>query len=150
MGTEENQIEKIATSVYPSFALLAGMQLDLFTPLKNGPMNAEEIALIIGVRSGKLKALLYALVVAGFLAVKGEYFSNTELANQSLIKDQPSSVVDIHELLSTMWKAALKTADSIRTGVPQAKLIMMTCHQAKYSSSLMVSTHMLLNTDLIW
>jgi hypothetical protein len=26
-------IQKLATAVYPSFAMLAGMQLDLFTPL---------------------------------------------------------------------------------------------------------------------
>ena len=38
------------------------------------------------------------------------------------MKGGPSCVVDIHELLSTMWNAALKTAESIRTGVPQAKL----------------------------
>ena len=46
---EENPIEKFATSVYPPFALLAGMQLDVFTPLKDGPMNAVQIAATIGV-----------------------------------------------------------------------------------------------------
>ena len=51
---EENPIEKIATSVYPPFALLAGMQLDLFTPLKDGPMNVDQIAATIGVGSAKL------------------------------------------------------------------------------------------------
>jgi SAM-dependent methyltransferase len=119
---EENPIEKITTSVYPPFALLAGMQLDLFTPLKDGPMNAEQIAATIGVGPAKLKALLYALAVAGFLKVEGEFFSNTEAANRFLVKDSSSCVVDIHELLSTMWNAALKTAESIRTGLPQAKL----------------------------
>jgi len=119
---EENPIEKIATSVYPPFALLAGMQLDLFTPLKDGPMNAEQIASTLNVGSAKLKPLLYALVVAGFLNVEGEFFSNTDAANRFLVKGIPSCVVDIHELLSTMWNAALKTAESIRTGVPQSKL----------------------------
>ena len=119
---EENPIEKIATSVYPPFALLAGMQLDVFTPLKDGPMNAEQIAATIGVDSTKLKALLYTLVVAGFLNVEREFFSNTDAANRFLVKGSPLCVVDIHELLSTMWNAALKTAKSIRTGVPQAKL----------------------------
>jgi ubiquinone/menaquinone biosynthesis C-methylase UbiE len=119
---EENPIEKIATSVYPPFAMLAGMQLDLFTPLKEGPMNAEQIAAKMGVDSTKLKALLYALVVSGFLNVKGEFFSNTAAANRFLVKGSPSCVGNIHELLSTMWNAALKTAESIRTGVPQAKL----------------------------
>ena len=121
-GSEENPIEKIATSVYPPFALLAGMQLDLFTPLKDGPLNAEQIATTLNVGSAKLKPLLYALVVAGFLNVEGEFFSNTDAANRFLVKGSPSCVVDIHELLSTMWNAALKTAESIRTGVPQSKL----------------------------
>ena len=119
---EENPIEKIAASVYPPFAMLAGMQLDLFTPLKDGPMKAEQIAATIGVGSAKLKALLYALVVAGFLNVEGEFFSNTDAANRFLVKGSPSCMVDIHELLSTMWNASLKTAESIRTGLPQAKL----------------------------
>ena len=34
-------IQKLDAAVYPSFAMLAGMQLDLFTPLKDGPMNVE-------------------------------------------------------------------------------------------------------------
>ena len=57
----DNPIEKLTTSVYPPFALLAGMELDLFTPLKDGPMSAEQIAAAIGGGSTKLKALLYAL-----------------------------------------------------------------------------------------
>src|SRR5262249_25555917 len=38
-----NTIEALADAVYPSFAMLAGMELDLFTPLKDGPLSAEEI-----------------------------------------------------------------------------------------------------------
>ena len=119
---EENPIPRLTKAVYPSFALLAGMQLDLFTPLKDGPMNAEQIAATISVGSAKLKPLLYALVVAGFLDVERELFSNTDIANRFLVKGGQSCVLDIHELLSTMWHAALKTAESIRTGLPQAKL----------------------------
>jgi ubiquinone/menaquinone biosynthesis C-methylase UbiE len=119
---EENLIEKMATSVYLPFALLAGMQLDLFSSLKDEPMSAEQTAANLGVASAKLKPLLYALVVAGYLTVDSEVFSNTDAANRYLVKGSPSWVGDIHELLSTMWSAALKTAESIRTGSPQAKL----------------------------
>jgi SAM-dependent methyltransferase len=119
---EENPVEKIATAVYSPFAMLAGMQLDLFTSLKDGPMSAEQIAKTIGVGPAKLKPLLYALVIAELVNVEGDYFSNTDAANQYLVKGSPSCVLEIHELLSTMWKAALKTADSIRTGLPQAKI----------------------------
>ena len=85
-------------------------------------MSAEQIAAKIGVASAKLKPLLYALVVAGFLNVDSEVFSNSDTANRYLVKSSPSCVGDIHELLATMWNAALKTAESIRTGKPQAKL----------------------------
>jgi len=117
---EQNPIEKLVTSVYPPFAMLAGMQLDLFTPLINGPMNAEQIAETLGVECAKLKPLLYALVVADLLNVEGEFFSNTNTANRFLVRGGPSCVLDIHEQLSDLWSAALKTAESIRTGMPQA------------------------------
>ena len=120
--SEENPIEKIATAVYSPFAMLAGMQLDLFTSLKDGPMSAEQIAETIGVGSAKLKPLLYALVIAGLVNVEGDYFSNTDSANHYLVKGSPLCVVEIHELLSTMWSAALKTTESIRTGLPQSKI----------------------------
>ena len=118
----ENPIEKIATSVYPAFALLAGMQLDIFTSLKAGPLDAEQIASKIDANAAKLKVLLYSLVVAGFLYVEEELFSNTDIADRYLVKDSPECIVDIHDLLSTMWNAAIKSSESIRTGVPQAKI----------------------------
>jgi hypothetical protein len=119
---EENLIPRLTNAVYPSFALLAGMQLDLFTPLKDGPMSAEKIANAIGVGSVKLKPLLYVLVVAGLLNVEGELFSNTDTANRFLVRGSPSCMVDTRDLLSNMWNAALETAESIRTGLPQAKV----------------------------
>jgi hypothetical protein len=51
---DENLISRLTGAVYPAFALLAGMQLDLFTPLKYGPMSAEQIAAALGVGSAKL------------------------------------------------------------------------------------------------
>lgn len=31
-------------SVFPSMAMLAGMELDVFTPLKDGPLDAQTLA----------------------------------------------------------------------------------------------------------
>jgi ubiquinone/menaquinone biosynthesis C-methylase UbiE len=118
---EENLIPRLTGAVYPAFALLAGMQLDLFTPLKDGPMSAEQIAARLGVGSAKLKPLLYALAVAGLLNVEGERFVNTGVANRYLVRGNPLCMVHTHELLSDLWRAALKTAESIRTGTPQAE-----------------------------
>lgn len=120
-GAKENPIQRIAETVYTPFAMLAGMQLNLFTSLKNGPMSPEQIAGAIDVGSAKLKPLLYALVSAGLLTVDGELFANTEAANRFLVQGNPSCMVDSHELYSDLWSATLKTAESIRTGLPQAK-----------------------------
>jgi hypothetical protein len=45
-----------------AFAMLAGMQLDVFTPLHDGPRTTEQLAEALGVGSARLRLLLYALV----------------------------------------------------------------------------------------
>lgn len=122
---EPKIIKKLATAVYPSFAMLAGMQLDVFTTLKGGPLSAERIADSIGVRPAKLKPLLYALMTARLLTMKGDLFSNTDEANHFLVRESPYYIGD-HAYINPLimlgnWDAALKTAESIRTGIPQAK-----------------------------
>ena len=115
-------IERLDAAVYPSFAMLAGMQLDLFTPLKDGPMNVEELAHALGVGSTKLEPLLYCLVAAELLTVEGERFSNTPESDYYLVRGQPTYQGGRHEHFSNQWNATLKTAESIRAGVAQAKL----------------------------
>ncbi len=117
---EPKTIQKLV-DVFPSFALLAGMQLDLFTPLKAGPMRSEQIANTIGVGVTKLKPLLYALVAAELLTVEGDRFANTDEANDFLVRGSPSYMGGVHPLYADLWDAALQTAESIRTGQPQAK-----------------------------
>ena len=117
---EPKTIQKLV-DVYPSFALLAGMQLDLFTPLKAGPMCPEQIANAIGVNVAKLKPLLYALVAAELLTMEGDRFANTDEANYFLVHGSPSYMGGVHPLYADLWAAALQTAESIRTGQPQAK-----------------------------
>jgi ubiquinone/menaquinone biosynthesis C-methylase UbiE len=115
-------IERLASAVYPSFAMLAGMQLDLFTPLKDGPMSAEQLAKALNVRPDKLKPLLYALVAAGLLTVRDDRFSNTSEADHFLVRGKPTYMGGSHEGSSRRWNAALKTEQTIRTGSPQARI----------------------------
>jgi predicted transcriptional regulator len=83
-----------------AFAMLAGMQLDVFTPLKAGPMTAEEIAKAIGVGAGRLRLLLYCLVAAGLLTENDDRFSNTPEANQFLTKGTPSYMGNKHATIA--------------------------------------------------
>lgn len=75
-------ISKLRFAVDAGFAMLAGMQLDLFTPLKAGPMTAEELAAALGVSPARLRLLLYVLVAAELLTEKDGRFSNTDEAGQ--------------------------------------------------------------------
>ena len=89
-ATTPEVINDLTSGVYPAFAMLAGMQLDLFTPLGDGPMSAQELADALGVGPAKLKPLLYSLVTANLLRVNGEVFSNTSEANHFLVQGRPS------------------------------------------------------------
>ena len=117
-------VNKLRFAADAAFAMLAGMQLDVFTPLKGGPMTAEDIAHAIGVGGpARLRLLLYGLVAAGLLTEHDGHFSNTSETNQFLVKGAPSYMGNRHTLLSHRWIANLpKTAESIRSGVPQAKV----------------------------
>lgn len=109
-------------NVFPSFAMLAGMQLDLFTPLKDNPMRAKALADIMGVQEEKIKPLLYLLVTAGLLKVEDEVFSNTDEAAKFLVRGRPDYMGESGAFYKVLWELALKTAESIRSGKPQAKL----------------------------
>jgi len=115
-------IEKLNSAVYPSFTMVAGMQLDVFTPLKDGPMSVEHLAEALAVQPHKLRPLLYALVAAGLLTVQDERFANTPEAAYCLVRGQPAYLGDTYEGRLMRWRATLHTAETIRTGVPQAKI----------------------------
>ncbi|NIW45187.1 MAG: methyltransferase domain-containing protein [candidate division Zixibacteria bacterium] len=107
--------------VYRACAVLAGTQLDLFTPLKDGPLSASQIAEYIGVEMNKLRPLLHALVIVGLLTVEDGYFANTDEADYYLVRGHPSYQGNRHKYWSDVWSAALLIAESIRTGKPQKK-----------------------------
>ncbi len=115
-------IERLANGVFQSAAMLAGMKLEVFTPLGDGPRTADEVAEAIGVGSAKLGPLLYALVVAGLLTNDGEHFANTAEADHFLVKGKPSYVGSRYAYYEARWSEVLQTAESIQTGFAQAKL----------------------------
>jgi len=109
-------------AIYPAMAMLAGMQLDVFTPLKDGPLTGAEVATAIGVDPTRLVPLLYALVAADLLEVENGRFSNTGEADTYLVRGRPSYLAGSRrEFYADIWQALLKTSASIRAGAPQHK-----------------------------
>ena len=97
------------------------MKLDLFTPLNDGPLTAAELAATLQVDAEKLSMLLYVLVVTGLLAVEEGRFANTAEAATFLVRGKPAYMGSVHTIWTELAEARLKTAESIRTGVPQAQ-----------------------------
>ena len=114
-----SRITNLADSVYESFALLAGMQLDLFTPLADGPLTAIELADRLNSNPEKLATLCYALAAADLLVVEENRFSNTDEADRYLVRGRPDFMGDRHQLWSQLWQATLGTAQTVRTGHPR-------------------------------
>jgi hypothetical protein len=99
--------------------MLAGMELDLFTPLKNGPLTAEEIARAAGTDLAKTTPLLYALVAIGLLKSDADRFLNSPEADQFLVRGRPDYIGMRHHAYRRRWNSVLCVAETIRAGVPQ-------------------------------
>ncbi|MBI5879558.1 MAG: methyltransferase domain-containing protein [Chloroflexi bacterium] len=112
---------RIWYAAYDSFNLMAACQLDLFTPLKDGALTAAELASALGVQTDRLAPLLYALVPCNLLAVDGDgCFRNSPLAARYLVRGESAYAGGIHSTYDLAYHAMLKTAESIRSGRPQA------------------------------
>jgi SAM-dependent methyltransferase len=116
-------INRLLDAVYPSFAMLAGIELDLFTPLKDGPLTLEQLASATGVQAVKLRPLLYALVVAGLLTLEENLFANTREAGHYLVRGKPAYLGGLGELTASTWSGIIRdTAATIRAGAPPEKV----------------------------
>ena len=114
-------ISRLIQNAYSSFALLAGMQLGVFTSLGNRRLDARQVAERIRVSAERLAPLLYALAATGLLRVQDDRFVNGDEAQRYLVENSPDYVGNLHHLLSDLWSATLRTADSIRRDHPQAE-----------------------------
>jgi len=115
-------IMKLREAVIPSYALLAAIQLEVFTTLKDGPITADVVANRLAVNKEKLEALLYALVQMEFLAVDHCEFSNTTVSDYFLVSERPNYMGRMFEAFPDWWNAVSKTAQSIRSGRAEAKV----------------------------
>ena len=122
IAPSRDQIDQVLPTVIDAMAIRAALQLGLFTPLADAPMTAEELANAIDVDPRRLEMLLYQLVVSGYLEVADGKFTNTPMTAHYLIRGHDGYYGGIHEFWTEMFTALMGTADSIRTGIPQAKI----------------------------
>jgi hypothetical protein len=118
--TEPSIIDRLQAGVAPAFALLAGMQLDLFSRIGDGFSTPAVLAERLKVDPDRLMRLLNALTLAGLLRHEGGRYANSPEAAAFLNRHSPDFLGDQHDLLADLWAADLQTAQSIRTSKPAA------------------------------
>ena len=112
---------QIKNGAWATAAMYAGMELDLFSPLDKTPMNTEQLAASLGVNGEKLGPLMYALATNGLLIEDNGNFSNTPETATYFVKGKDTYIGETYKIWMNNLKAALTTADTIKTGIPQAK-----------------------------
>lgn len=115
------RIHELQAAVAPALALLAGMELDVFSAIGDETRPAADIAERLGVGADRLERLLFALTLAGLLEFNDGGFRNGAEARNFLVRGRPGFMGNEHELQSELWRADLSTAVSVRTGRPAAK-----------------------------
>ena len=87
-------VAEMRASVEPALALLAGMQLGVFTAIGDGERTAQGIAAKINCDAGRLSRLLYALAHIGLLEVTDGRFRNGAEASEILVAGKPAAEHD--------------------------------------------------------
>lgn len=105
---------RLQAGVPPALALLAGLQLEVFSALGEEALTANETAARLGVEAPRLDRLLRALVLTGLLELNEGRFRNGAEAARFLVKGRPGYIGGSHELIADIWAGDLLTATSIR------------------------------------
>ncbi len=112
-------ILQVATGFWASQALLAAVELKVFTILFGGPKTAAEVAKEAGADPTGIEALLDANCALGFLHRNGDRYRNDETSNAYLVEGSPGSYVDLvrfmRDPLFGIWQGL---AETVRNGAP--------------------------------
>jgi SAM-dependent methyltransferase len=117
-----SQVLQHIKALFPAVAIVAAMELDVFTPLADGAcQTVDELAAVLGVPTRRLRMLLDSLAANGLIVVdQSDRFTNSAVANQFLVKERPQYMGGSYELYRDMFATVLSTAASVRAGTPAA------------------------------
>lgn len=111
-------VMRLALAYRSSMALFAAADLDLFTPLANGPMSAEELSRVTGTQPEPTRLLLEACAAEGLLTREGELYKNTPVADAFLVKGRPAYIAHGLKFAEDLYPAWGRLAEAVRTGRP--------------------------------
>jgi hypothetical protein len=111
-----SDFDVLTHSVFDGQALLAGLELGLFTMLHSGPADLATIRIALGLHGRGMSDWLNLLVGNGLLERDGDRYRNTPSADRYLVRGSPSDRGDL--LRRRLFPAISGLTESLRTGTP--------------------------------
>lgn len=109
---------KLALAYRSSAVLFAAADLDVFTPLADGPRTAEEIARTSAARPEPVRLLLEALVAEGLLEHDAGGYRNTPVVDAFLVRGRPAYSANGFKYAEDLYPAWGRLAELLRSGRP--------------------------------
>lgn len=100
------ELLQLSGGYWSACALHAGVKLDLFTPLANGPLTARQLAERLQVDARGLAMLLGSLAALDLLEKKGDTYAATPFAIEFLSRTAPrylGHIIQHHHHLMASW-----------------------------------------------
>ena len=120
MAVTPDNIMQLGFAFCSSKTLLSAIELELFTELAKGQLNAEQLRERLGLHPRSARDFFDALVALHVLDREGEVYRNTPETEQYLVKGKLTYIGGILEManerLYPFWGSL---TDGLRTGLPQ-------------------------------
>src|SRR6266700_549855 len=84
---DTTRLQKMATAYWESAALMAAVELDVFTAIERGQNTIPTLAKTVGMSDRSAERLLTALTALTLLTREGEHFANAPDVQRFLVKD---------------------------------------------------------------
>jgi precorrin-6B methylase 2 len=114
-------IMQLAWGFRSAKVLLSAVELDLFTELAGGPLDADTLRQRLGLHERGALDFLDALVALGMLRRHGAFYTNTPEASAYLDRRKPAYIGGLLQLANTMIYANWsRLTDALLSGEPQS------------------------------
>lgn len=117
------QIEDLIISGWKSQILFSALELGLFDCLKEGKKSLTEIATNCNIPPESSKKLLTACVALGLLEKQGEVYNNSPIAQQTLLKGQPTYLGEVALHIRDIMPLWNRLTDAIKENHNQWKAV---------------------------
>ncbi|HEY9205268.1 MAG TPA: class I SAM-dependent methyltransferase [Candidatus Methanoperedens sp.] len=112
------KISEILSAHMSTGALVTGVDLEVYTHIKNGHSTAAEIAKAAQASPRGMEILLNGLVALNFLTKSNDTYHLTPVAEKFLVKDSPTYLGDWVQTADMNRKDFMHLTEVVRTGKP--------------------------------